>query len=167
MATAGREVGRWYMVPNDCKGGGCLVLGDFITWNVGTECSDMNIECFPGNGTEQLDGVTAHRDLGFLDTIIIHVGRNNLRQTGNLNYIVGDVYNLVNMAKTKFSTSWVGLSGVLWRQDVSWRHIGVVNSRYEWVAQTLGVTFVDPNSWVDNWDFGRDGLHITKEELDT
>jgi len=127
----------------------------------------MKVECFPGIGTEQLDGVTAHTDLGILDTIIIDVGRNDLRQTGNLNYIVGDVYNLVNMAKTKFSTSRVGLSGVLQRQDMSWRHTGAIISRYEWEAQTLGVTFVDPNSWVDNWDFGRDGLHITKEELDT
>jgi len=72
---------------------------------------------------------------------------------------MGDVYDLVNMAKTKFSTSRVVLSGVLWRQDVSWWRIGAVNSRYEWVLQTLGVTFVDTNSWVD-WDFGRDGLHI-------
>ena len=119
----------------------------------------MKVECFPGIGMEQLDGVTASRDLGILDTIVIHVGRNNLRQTGNLDYIVGDV-DLVNMAKTKFTKSTVGLSGVLRRQDMSWRHIGAINSRYEWVAQTLRVTFVDPNSWVDNWDFGRDGLHI-------
>ena len=45
---------------------------------------------------------------------------------------------------------------------MSWRCIGALNSRYEWVAQTLGVTFVDPNSWVDEWDFGRDGLHINR-----
>ena len=51
---------------------------------------------------------------------------------------MGDVYNLVNTAKTKCSTS--------------------INSRYKWVAKTLGVTFVDPNSWMD-WNFGRDGLH--------
>ena len=44
---------------------------------------------------------------------------------------------------------------------MSRQHIGDVNSRYEWVAQTLGVTFVDPNSWVDDSDFGRDGLHIS------
>jgi len=30
-----------------------------------------------------------------------------------------DVYDFVNMTKTKFSTSRVVLSGVLWRQDVS------------------------------------------------
>ena len=43
---------------------------------------------------------------------------------------------------------------------MSWRRIGALNSRYERTAQMLGVTFVDQNSWVDNWDFGRDGLHI-------
>jgi hypothetical protein len=74
---------------------------------------------------------------------------------------MGDVYDLVNTAKTKCSTSRIVLSGVLRRQDVSWRRVGAVNSRYEWVAQTLRVTWVDPNSWVD-WDFGRDGLHINR-----
>jgi hypothetical protein len=37
-----------------------------------------------------------------------------------------------------------------------------LNSRYEWEAQMLGVTFVDPNSWMDDWDFSRDGLHINR-----
>ena len=50
---------------------------------------------------------------------------------------MGDVYDLVNTAKTKFSTTRVVLSGVLWRRDVSWRRIGVVNRRYEWVSKTL------------------------------
>ena len=35
---------------------------------------------------------------------------------------------------------------------MSWRRIGAVNDRLELVANTLGVTFVDPNSWVDDWD---------------
>jgi len=46
--------------------------------------------------------------------------------------------------------------------DMSWRCIGAVNRRYGWVAQMLGVTFVDPNNWVDDWDCGRDGLHINR-----
>ena len=75
---------------------------------------------------------------------------------------MGDVYNLVNTAKTKFSKSIVVLSGVLRRRDVSWRRIGAVNSRYKWIANTLGVNFVDPNSRVDDWDFGGDGLHIKR-----
>jgi len=75
-----------------------------------------------------------------------------LRRTGNLDCVMGDVYDLVNTAKTKFSASRVVLSGVLWREGMSWRRIGAVNNRLEWVVKTLGVTFVDPNRWVDDWD---------------
>jgi hypothetical protein len=45
---------------------------------------------------------------------------------------------------------------------VSWRHIGALNDRYERIAKTLGVTFVDPNSWLEDWDFARDGLRINR-----
>jgi len=77
---------------------------------------------------------------------------------------MGDAYDLVNSAKTKFSASRVVLSGVLLREDVSWRRIGAVNDRLERVAKTLEVNFVDPNSWVDEWDFSRDGLHINRRD---
>ena len=76
---------------------------------------------------------------------------------------MGDAYDLL---KTKFSASRVVLSGVLRREDVSWRRFGAVNDRLEWVAKTLGVSFVDRNSWVDDWDFSSDGLHITEEARD-
>jgi hypothetical protein len=26
----------------------------------------------------------------------------------------------------------------------------------------MGVIFVDPNSWLEDWDFARDGLHINQ-----
>jgi hypothetical protein len=45
---------------------------------------------------------------------------------------------------------------------VSWRLIGALISRYDWIAKTLGIIFVDPNSWIENWDFSRDGLHINR-----
>ena len=35
-------------------------------------------------------------------------------------------------------------------------------TRLEWVASTLRVTFVDPNCWVDDWDYSGDGLHINR-----
>jgi len=146
----------------DCKGGECLVLGEWVIHNVGSECSDMNVEYFPAIRTERLHRVIEKRDIWSPDTVVIHVGTHDLRRTGNLDYVMGDVYDLVNTAKTKFSTSGIVQSGVLRRRDESWRRIGAVHSRYEWVAQTLCVTFVDPNSWVDDWDFGRDGLHINR-----
>ena len=43
---------------------------------------------------------------------------------------------------------------------MSRRRIGALNDRYEWLAKTLRVTFVDPNSWFEDWDFARNGLDI-------
>ena len=161
LVAAGREIGRRDTGQGHLKGGECLVMGDWIIRNVGTECSDMKFECFPGIRTEQLHRVNENKDLGSPDTIVIRIGTNGLRITLNIDYNMGDVYDFVNSEKTKFSTSRV-LSGVLRRRDVSWQRIGAVNSRYEWVAKTLGVIFVDQNDWVEDWDFGRDGLHINR-----
>jgi hypothetical protein len=41
---------------------------------------------------------------------------------------MGDICDLVNITKSKFSTSKVILSDVLWRQDVLWWHIGAVTA---------------------------------------
>jgi len=54
------------------------------------------------------------------------------------------------------------LSRVLRRRDVSWRRIGAANDRLQWVARSLGVSFVDPNSWVEDRDFNGDGLHLNR-----
>ena len=37
-----------------------------------------------------------------------------------------------------------------------------MNDRQEWLARNLGATFVDPNSWIRDGDFGRDGLHLNR-----
>jgi len=84
LATAGREIGRQDMVLCDCKVGKCLPLCDSIIWNVGTEFSDLKVECFPGIRTEQPHRVTENRDLGSPHIIVTHVGTNDLRQIENL-----------------------------------------------------------------------------------
>jgi len=45
---------------------------------------------------------------------------------------------------------------------VAWRRIETLNNRYDGIAKTLGVTFVGPDSWFEEWDFARDGLHINR-----
>jgi hypothetical protein len=35
-----------------------------------------------------------------------------------------------------------------------------LNDRFNWRARALGITFVDPNSWIDDGDFARDGLYL-------
>jgi hypothetical protein len=75
---------------------------------------------------------------------------------------MGNVYALMNEAKTKFQQSKLILGGVLRRRDVTWHRIGALKARYDWIAKTFGVTLVDPNSWIENLDFGKDGLHLNQ-----
>jgi hypothetical protein len=125
----------------------CLVLGDSIIRNV--ESEHVRVQCSPGIRAEQLQRVIENRDLGGPDTVVIHLGINDLRRVRNLDYVMGDVHALVKKAKTKFPQASLVLSGVIRRRDVPWRRIGALNDRYDWVARTLGVTFVDPNSWIE------------------
>jgi hypothetical protein len=161
-AVAGCEAGRRDAVGKQREEAECLVLGDSIIRNV--ESEHVRVQCFPGIRTEQLQRVVENRDLGSPDTVVIHAGTKDLRQARNLDYVMGDVYALVKKAKTKFPQDNLVLSGVIRRRDVSWQHIGALKDRYDWVARTLGVTFVDTNSWIEDWDFGTDGLHINRSE---
>jgi len=90
------------------------------------------------------------------------VGTNDIRRPRYLDYIMGEVYDLVNTTKAKFPGSGLALSGVLRSKGVKWRRVGTANDRLEWVATTLGATFVDPNSWIRAEDFGRDGLYLNR-----
>jgi hypothetical protein len=139
------------------------VVGESIVRNVGAEHVDMKVECFPGIRTEQLNSVIEKRDLVSSDTVIIHVGTNDLK-TRNLDFVMGDVYELVSTAKKKLPNCRLVLSGMLRRRDVSWRRIRARNYRFDWVANALGLTFVKPNSWIKDGDFARDGLHLNGRE---
>ena len=66
----------------------------------------------------------------------------------------------MSTAKKKLPNCRLVLSGVLRRRDVSWWRIGALNDKFDWVANALGLTFVDPNSWIEDGDFARDGLHL-------
>jgi hypothetical protein len=50
----------------------------------------MKVECFPGIRTEEMHRVIEKRDLVSSDTVIIHVGTNDLK-TRNLDFVMGDV----------------------------------------------------------------------------
>jgi hypothetical protein len=154
------RTGNGETMPTSNEVAKCVVVGDSLLRNVGAEHADMKVECFPGIKTEQLHRVIERKELGSPETVIIHVGTNDTRATRNLDVIMGEVYDLVSMAKRKLPNCKFVLSGVLRRRDVSWRRIGALNDRFDWVANALGLTFVDPNSWIEDGDFARDGLHL-------
>ena len=128
--------------------------------SVGTEHTDMMVECFPEIKSGQLHRVIEKRDLGSSETVIIHVGTNDLRTKRNLDFVKVEVYALVATAQRKIPNCRLVLSGVLRRRDVSWRRTGALNDRFDWVANALGLTFVDPNSWIEEGDFVRNGLQL-------
>jgi hypothetical protein len=109
----------------------CLVLCDSIVRNVGADKSDMKVQCFPGIGTDQLRRVIENRDMGCSGAVEIHVGTNDVRNYRNLDYVMGEVYDLVNTAKTQFPDSRLVLSGVLRSRGVCWRRVGAANDRLE------------------------------------
>ncbi len=102
-----------------------------------------------------------NRDLGTPDTVILHIGANDLRKR-NLDFVMGDMGDLVIKAPEKLPKAKIYISGILRRLDIPWRRVDIVNRMFEWVAQRRNVFFVDPNSWLQNGDFGRDGLHLNR-----
>ena len=53
-------------------------------------------------------------------------------------------------------------SGVFRSRQVNWRRVGAVNDGLECVVRNLGATFVDPNCWIRDGEFGRDELHLNR-----
>ena len=138
------------------------MLGDSILRNVGTENPNMRFECIPGIRVDQRRNVMENRDFRHSDAVVIHMGTNDVRRSRNLDYIIGEIYDLVNTAKAKFMGTKQVLSGDLRGKGVTWRRVGAANNRLECVATSLGATSVDTNSWIRDLDFGRDGLHLNR-----
>jgi len=84
----GKDVGKGETVTVKPVGETCLVLGDSIVRNVGTEKSNMRVECFPGIRADDLRRVMENRDLEYSDAVVIHVATNDVRRYRNLDYIV-------------------------------------------------------------------------------
>jgi len=59
----------------------------------------MTVECFPGIRTVQLHRVMENRELGNPDTLLIHVGTNDLRRARNMDYVIGEMYSLMATSK--------------------------------------------------------------------
>jgi hypothetical protein len=162
LTENGKNVGKGDTVTVKPVGEKCLVLGHSIVRNAGAEKSNMRVECFPGIRGDQLRKEMEKRYLGCSDTLVIHVGTNDVRIHRNLDYIMGEVFDFVNTTKAKFPGSILVLSGVLRRKDVTWRRVGAANDRLEWVARNLVATFVDLKSWIRDEDFGRDGFQLNR-----
>ncbi len=137
----------------------CLLLGDSIVRHVAKHDSKFRVECLPGIRTGQLKRFIENHEFGALNKIVLHVGTNDLKVKSNES-IMGEIYDLVCATKKKFPRATIVVRGVLRRRGMSWRRIGHLNDLMSWVAEAQKAHFVDPNCWVQDSDFGRDGLHL-------
>jgi hypothetical protein len=60
-----------------------MVVGDLMLRKVGADHTDMMVECFQGNKIEQLHRVIEKRHIVNPETLLIHMGTNDLRPTRN------------------------------------------------------------------------------------
>ena len=110
--------------------------------------------------SQQRNRVIEKRILGSPDTLIIQMGTNDWRATRNSDFVVTEVYALVATAKRGLPNRRLVQSGVLRRRDTARRLIGELNDRYNRVAIGFELTFVDPNTSIEDGDFSRNGLHL-------
>ena len=73
--------------------------------------------------------------------------------------MIGEVFSLVNKAKVKFPESIK--CGTAADRCVMAAHRSV-KRQIRLNSEDIRITFVDPNSWLEDWDFARDGLYINR-----
>jgi len=128
----------------------CMAVGDLMLHNFGAERTDKMVQCFQGIKTEQLHRVEGKRDLGSAESVIIHMGSNDLRTTKKLDFVLGEIYDLVATAKRKLLNCRIVLSGVLRRRDWSRRRIGELNDRFVGYQKSWALTsLIETPGYVD------------------
>lgn len=139
----------------------CVVIGDSMVRYVAEENPELEVECYPGIGVEKMKDIIEQRERGEPKKIILHVGTNDLRRR-SVDYIMADLYDLVSSTKKRYPTADIIISGIVRRRDINWRKVGRANKAFEWVAEQMGTRYVDGNAWLDDRDFGRDGVHLNR-----
>lgn len=139
----------------------CVVIGDSMVRHIGYQQPEIEVECYPGIRLEEAKNMIERQERQDPEKIIFHMGTNDIRRR-NIDYVMAELYDLVQTTKSIYPRAKIIISGIIRRRDVNWRKVGLANDSFEWVAERLGTQFVDPNSWLDDWDFGRDGVHLNR-----
>lgn len=125
-----------------------IVLGDSLLkglWHV-LRGMKTKVNCFPGISVEQLcDLLNVTESNEGVRLVVLHVGSNNLRNT-QLDYIVGELWNVVEQTKKVFPRAKIVISAVLMRRDVPFRRVSLLNREIAWMCGRLNIGFIDCNS---------------------
>lgn len=149
-----------------------LILGDSILKHVNVMGKDTQVTkmYMPGLKIEDTAKVwiNYNKQKGKIpDVTIIHVGTNNIttfqRHITNKNMIKDEYRKMITEIKMQNANSKIVMSVLLRRSDVNREDINDVNEDLHKIAIEQKIHFVDPNSWLDDFCFARDGLYTNKK----
>lgn len=104
--------------------------------------------------------ISNQRDIGLPQTVIVHVGTNNVVNSRTPNHVMRPLwYTIESAQKTHKNTIWV-VNGILHRRDVSTAYINDINDALRFMCDQLKIVYRDPNTMVTARGLGRDGLHL-------
>lgn len=92
--------------------------------------------------------------------VIVQIGGNDIAVDPSPDYIIGDIWYLVELLKLKFPTSRIVVNAIIRKKGVSINLIKRLNQGIHWMCQKLNISFADPNPFIKNNCFARDGVHL-------
>lgn len=154
--TAGRSVRERNLIS-----GTYTVIGDSLVRGADKYLnkSTTKVNCFPGLKLVELSRILARAepDDG-VRLVVLHVGSNDLKSSNN-DYIIGDMFEVINNAKACFPNAKITLSGVLRRRDVPYRRVAALNHDLEWLCGRKNLGFFNANSFINQ--YATDGIHLS------
>lgn len=162
--TANKEaVNTRLKLPSDPE---VLVIGSSMLRNVHKYIKSKKVYIGMRPGAKVLDIVNELKSQSVSQktrAVIIHVGGNDIHNSpSNPDFVIGDLWSLVELSKDKFPNAKIIVNGVLRRRGVSLALIKKLNAGIEWMTEALRVSYADPNPFVRHADFARDGIHLNE-----
>ena len=140
-----------------------VLIGDSVIKHIDPKkLSQRHVHKFsyPGKTTakiaEAVDNIAVASDPSH---VIIHTGTNNL-PSESVDSCVADIKSLVLKVKSKFPNSSIGLSGMVYREDINVDAKRIeVNERVKLIAEDDNITYID-NSVIDASALNGSRLHL-------
>lgn len=160
--TARKEAGNIKLkIPSDPE---VLVIGSSLLRNVHKyiKSKKVHVAMRPGAKVKSIiDEMMSIPISQKTKSVILHVGGNDVHSSpSNPDFVIGDLWSLVELSKDKFPNARIIVNGTLRRRGVSQTLTKKLNSGIKWMADALRVSYADPNPFVRNADFARDGIHL-------
>lgn len=95
-----------------------------------------------------------------LKTAILHIGGNDIKGASEPDYIIGDMWTLVELMKVKFPCASIVVNGIVQRSGISFKLIKEINGGLKWLSDVLKVSYADPNMFIKSFHLARDGVHL-------